>query len=362
MYKQIKLQEHHIIAGIDSLSVFQALFDSGDYENRSFFILVDENTEKLCLNKLKQYIPAGKKTPVISIPAGEQNKTMETTEKIWQFLTLHHADRGSVLINLGGGVTTDIGGFAASAYKRGISFINIPTSLMGMVDAAIGGKTGVNFNGLKNIVGVFSQPDSIYIFPEFLETLPEQELKSGYAEIVKYALINENNLWEVMKNKRINDFDTLEDLIAFSVLIKAEIVEQDPEEVGIRKTLNFGHTFGHALESFWHKNERAISHGAAIAAGMICESYLSSKINNLTDEALKDIQTTINKNYSWPSLRKEDIPELIHIMLNDKKNQNAKVNCSLLEEPGQCRYDQLIPEELLKEALNHFINEQTNNQ
>lgn len=357
MYKQIKLLDHHIIAGEDSLSVFHALFDSGDYNNRSFFILVDKNTENYCLSKLKEYIPSDKETPVISIPAGEQHKTMESAEKIWQFLTAHHADRGSVLINLGGGVTTDIGGFAASTYKRGISFINIPTSLMGMVDAAIGGKTGVNFNGLKNIIGLFNQPDSIYIFPEFLETLPEQEMKSGYAEILKYALINDKNLWNVMKDKSMNNFESLEDLIAFSVLIKAEIIEQDPEEVGIRKTLNFGHTFGHALESFWHKNEKSISHGAAIAAGMICESYLSSKINNLTDEALKDIQATINKNYSWPSLSKKDIPEIIQIMLNDKKNQNTRINCSLLNKPGQGKYDQLIPQELLEEALNHFINE-----
>ncbi|MFW6019084.1 MAG: 3-dehydroquinate synthase [Bacteroidales bacterium] len=357
MYKQIKLLDHHIIAGEDSLSVFQTLFDSGDYKNRSFFILVDQNTEKYCLNKLKQHIPPDQKPKVISIPAGEKHKTIEYTEKIWQFLTTHYADRGSVLINLGGGVTTDIGGFAASTFKRGISFINIPTSLTGMVDAAIGGKTGVNFNGIKNMVGLFRQPDSIYIYPGFLETLPANETKSGYAEILKYALINDKNLWDVMKNKQIRDFKSLEDLIIFSILIKSEIVEQDPEEMGLRKTLNFGHTFGHAFETFWNNMGNPTSHGAAIAAGIICESYLSAKINHLKDEDLKEIQATIHKNYSWPTISKNNIPELIQIMHHDKKNQHTKVNCSLLDMPGQCKYDQLIPYELLVEALNHFINE-----
>ena len=357
MYKQIKLLNHHIIAGKDSLSVFQTLFDSGDYKDRAFFILVDKNTENKCLDTLKQHIPDNKETRVISIPAGEQHKTVESAEKIWQFLASHHADRGAVLINLGGGMINDLGGFAASTYKRGISFINIPTSLMGMVDAAIGGKVGINFNGLKNMVGMFSQPDSIYIFPEFLKTLPEQEIESGYAEILKYALINDKNLWDVMKNKNINDFQSLEDLIAFSILIKAEIVEQDPEETGIRKTLNFGHTFGHAFESFWNDNINPTSHGTAVAAGIICEGYLSAKINNLADETLEEIQTTIQKNYSWPAINKENIPELIQLMLNDKKNENTRVNCSLLDETGKCKYDQLIPQELLEEALNYFINE-----
>lgn len=355
MYKQIKLLDHHIIAGQDSLTVFKTLFESGDYQDRSFFILADENTEYYCLKTLKEYLPKSINIPVITVPSGEKQKNLQTAEKIWKTLSQYHADRDAVLVNLGGGVISDIGGFVASSYKRGISFINIPTTLMGMIDAAIGGKTAVNLNDTKNIIGSFKHPDSIFIKPVFLNTLSHFELLSGYAEILKYALINDTSLWDILKYKSFPEFDSLEDLISFSILIKAEIVEQDPYEKGIRKTLNFGHTFGHAFETFLNHKEQTISHGAAVAAGMICEAYLSMRINDLRKESFNEIEETIHLNFSKLSIYKNDIQELISIMKYDKKNQKDKINCSLLNSIGKCRYNQLIPEKLLIETLIFYI-------
>lgn len=357
MYKQIKVLDHHIIAGEDALTVFKTLFESGDYKNRSFFILADDNTAKNCLPVLKKYIPQETNIPVCTIHSGEKNKTLEQAEFIWQFLSSHHADRNSVLINLGGGMITDLGGFAASVFKRGISFINIPTSLMGMVDAAIGGKTAVNLKTVKNSIGTFSQPDAIYIYPEFLDSLPKREVYSGYAEIIKYALINDSGLWEILKHKKPDDFQSMEDLVSFSMLIKAEIVEQDPKEQNIRKTLNFGHTFGHAFEALSSRRNKMLTHGEAIAAGMICEAYLSMKINELSNHNLEEIRKSILKNFTTPGFGSQDYEELIIFMQQDKKNQQDKINCSLLENIGKVRYDQLIPLPLIEEALNYLLND-----
>lgn len=357
MYKQIKLLDHHIIAGEHAPEVFKTLFESGDYKNRKFFILTDTNTQQHILPQLQEYLPSAQDIFELSLPAGEVNKTAESAVRIWEFLAAHQADRSSVLVNLGGGMITDIGGFAAANYKRGISFINIPTSLMAMVDAAIGGKTAVNLSKLKNIAGRFVQPDSIYIYPRFLETLPEIELLSGYAEILKYALINDRELWEALKNKQPRDFDSLEDLIIFSVLIKAEIVEADPMEHNRRKILNFGHTIGHALETLMQRKEKSITHGEAIAAGMLAESYLSHIVNEMEKEQLENIRKTIRNIYPDISFEKTDIPELTEIMKNDKKNRSEKINCSLLRNIGECKYDQFVPEELLKDALKIYLHE-----
>ncbi|MCF8330822.1 MAG: 3-dehydroquinate synthase [Bacteroidales bacterium] len=355
MYKQVKLLDHYIITGQDSLTVFKTLLESGDYKDRSFFILTDENTSQYCLEILRDYIPEKTVISVISISAGEKNKSINTAEFIWKELNQKHADRNSVLINLGGGTISDIGGFVASNYKRGISFINIPTTLMGMVDAAIGGKNAVNLNEIKNSIGTYRQPDSVYINPVFLKTLPQSEILSGYAEIFKYALINDSGLWEILKKKSFTAFESLEDLITYSVLIKAEIVEQDPWEKGIRKTLNFGHTLGHAFETFLNRMNRPVSHGYAVAAGILCESYLSMRINKLQKKEFEAITTTIHLNFPKLLIRENNDQELISIMKNDKKNQQDKINCSLLNQIGEGKYDQLIPEELLIEALNYYI-------
>lgn len=356
MYKQIKILDHHIIAGKSAIDVFKTLFESGDYKDRRFFLLTDENTHFYCLPILKEYLPEDRKLTEFILPPGEENKNMQSAERIWKFLAEYHADRSSVLVNLGGGMITDTGGFAASVYKRGISFINIPTSLMAMVDAAIGGKTGVNLNNLKNFVGSFAQPDSIYIYPEFLDKLPHKELISGYAEILKYALINDKELWQVLKKQHIENFHSLEDLIMFSVLIKSEIVEADPQEHEKRKFLNFGHTIGHAFESLMHQKENPVNHGEAIAAGLICETYLSHIVNNLSENHLQDIAETIRLNFLDIPLVDSDIPKLLDIMKNDKKNKQDKINCTLLSDISQCHYDQFVPQELLRDALNYYVN------
>ncbi|MFO8086739.1 MAG: 3-dehydroquinate synthase [Bacteroidales bacterium] len=361
MYKQIKLLDHHIIAGQDSLSVFKTLFDSGDYQNRQFIILTDTNTQKHCLPLLSNYLPSGKTTPVITIPAGEHHKNLSTAQLIWSKLMEYHADRHSVLVNLGGGVISDIGGFVAATFKRGIASINIPTTLMGMIDAAIGAKTGINYQDVKNILGTFHQPDAVYLHDAFLHTLPQKDLESGYAEIIKYALINDPDLWSILKQNHLKNFDQLKDLIIFSVLIKSEIIEQDPYEKGKRKILNFGHTIGHALETLRHQKNAAVTHGHAVAAGIMAESYLSYRINNLGEESYKQIKETIKSQFPPIAFDEEDIEDLLLIMSHDKKNLGNKINFSLLEKAGQCNFDQLLPESLIKEALNAYRNEHNTN-
>lgn len=357
MYKQIRLLDHHIIAGVDSLRVFRTLFDSGDYQNSQFIILTDTNTQKHCLQILTNYLPSEKTIPVITIPAGEHHKNLHTSQRIWSKLMEYHADRRSVLVNLGGGVISDIGGFAAASFKRGIASINIPTTLMGMIDAAIGAKTGINYKNIKNSIGFFHQPDSVYLHDAFLHTLPKMELESGYAEIIKYALISDPELWSILYGKRLSDFEKLEDLIIFSVLIKSEIIEQDPYEKGKRKILNFGHTIGHALEILAHQKNAVVTHGHAVAAGMITESYLSYRINNLDAQTYKQIKETIKAQFDPIAFNENDIDALLLIMSHDKKNTGSKINFSLLEKTGHCKYDQLVPEELIIEALNVYRNE-----
>ncbi len=355
MYKQIKLLDHYIIAGPEATDVFGALFSSGDYKDRQFFVLADKNTQKYCLPGLIKSIPETVNMPVMAVEAGETHKTLQTIESIWHFLIDHHADRDSVLVNLGGGVITDLGGFAASTYKRGISCINIPTSLMGMVDAAIGGKTAINTSGIKNAAGTFHQPDSVYIYPGFLKTLSREQLLSGYAEILKYALIMDRQLWDILRNKSFEEFDSLEDLITFSVLIKAEIVEKDPDEKDLRKILNFGHTFGHAFEAFMNKRGENITHGHAIAAGMICEAYLSGITNDTEKELQNELREVIFRDFSRLNFGVNDKDELMDIMMNDKKNMKGKINFSLLTEVGKCRHDQFVPKELIEESLNFYL-------
>ena len=254
-------------------------------------ILVDENTKKNCLKK----IPKIENSIIIEIQSGEENKNLQTCNFIWQELTNHAFDRNSLLINLGGGVIGDMGGFCASTYKRGIQFIHIPTTLLAMTDAAIGGKLGVDFNNLKNQIGVFSNPKSVIINPIFLDTLPKKEVKSGFSEVVKYALTSDINLWKMIKK---SDFKKLnwEAIITYSVKLKNKIILADPTEIGERKKLNFGHTFGHAIESYYLNNGTPILHGEAVFMGMILET----EISNLLDSEKNEIKNYILSNFKLP--------------------------------------------------------------
>lgn len=354
MYKQIQLLDHHIISGEDSLKVFNALFSSGDYKFRSFFILTDHRVSRNCLPLLKDYLPSDRSFPVLRIASGETQKSIDSCRKIWDFLSMHEAGRDAVLINLGGGMITDLGGFAASTYKRGISFIHIPTTLMGMVDAAIGGKTAINLQWTKNIVGTFAQPEAVFVFPEFLNTLPKKHITSGYAEVLKHALIGDKKLWDALKKVHIKDIQNWADLITLTLLIKAEIVARDPQEKGERKVLNLGHTFGHAFESLFMEKKLPINHGLAVAAGILCEIYLSRVINKMNPKAAKEIEDTLKNNFLLPKITPKDNKRLKDYMLKDKKNQQGKINCTLLDNIGKAQFNQLIPEELIDDAITYY--------
>ena len=296
-------------------------------------ILVDENTKKDCLNKLSKF----DNSIIIEIKSGEENKNINTCNFIWEQLTKNNFDRNSLLINLGGGVIGDMGGFCASTYKRGISFIQIPTTLLAMVDACVGGKLGIDFNGLKNQVGLFNNPKTVLINPDFLTTLPRNQLLSGFAEVVKHALISDNNFWKQLTSTPFDSLDW-EEIILTSIQIKNKIVLADPLEIGDRKKLNFGHTFGHAIESYYLEEGTPILHGEAVFMGILLETEISS----LSVTAKNEIKNFILSNFALPHLPTNS--EIKKYLINDKKNKIGKINFSLLKEIGNCTIDNLFSE------------------
>ena len=328
--KEIVSTDYSVWIGEDSLSKL----DLSSYSRIG--ILVDENTKRDCLSKL----PDIDNSVIINIKSGEENKTISTCNFIWKKLTEYQFDRNSLLINLGGGVIGDMGGFCASTYKRGIDFIQIPTSLLAMVDASIGGKLGVNFIDLKNQIGVFNNPKSVLIDHNFLQTLPENELKSGFAEVVKHALIADESLWNKITSVSFENL-SWEEIIGSSIVVKNNIVLSDPLEKGVRKKLNFGHTYGHAIESFYLKKGIPISHGEAVFIGILLETDLS----NLSMDHKLEIKNYILSNFSLPHHPKKS--ELLPFLVNDKKNKNGKISFSLLNQIGECSVDHLFSEDEL---------------
>jgi 3-dehydroquinate synthase len=298
------------------------------------FILVDEHTAAHCLPVLaKAETPFLKGLPtdqIIVFPAGEIHKTLSTVSDVWSQLIEQQADRQALLINLGGGVVTDLGGYAAGCYKRGIRFLHIPTTVLGMVDAAIGGKTGIDHAGIKNSVGLFKVPEAVLTDPQFLTTLPTRELRSGMAEMYKHALIQDQAHWEELKLKPELSIT----LITKSQQAKRYIVEEDPYEKGLREALNFGHSIGHAIESLLLETDSPLLHGEAIAIGMICEAYLSEKLCGLTAEAVHDIEQTLLSVFGYTKLSDEHRSGIVNLVANDKKNQRGKIRMSLLEKIG----------------------------
>ena len=323
--KEIKSDDYSIWMGNNSLSKLEVSSYS------KIAILIDENTKRDCLYKL----PKIENSLIIEIPSGEENKNISTCNFIWEKLTENQFDRNSLLINLGGGVIGDIGGFCASTYKRGIDFIQIPTTLLAMVDASFGGKLGVDFKDLKNQIGVFNNPKSVLIDPVFLKTLPEKELKSGFAEVVKHALIADQHLWSTITSTPFTNLDWQE-IITISVDIKNNIVLSDPLENGERKKLNFGHTYGHAIESYYLEKGTPILHGEAIFMGMILEIDLSS----ISEEEKQEIKNFILSNFSLPFTPKKS--NILSNLVNDKKNKEGKINFSLLNKIGDGSIDHLF--------------------
>ena len=323
----------------------------------SIFILVDENTEQFCLELFinKSGIKSFNK---IIIPSGEENKNIDTCISIWGQLNSFKADRKSLLINLGGGVLTDIGGFAASTYLRGIEFINIPTTLLGMVDAAHGGKTGIDFKQLKNQIGVFNEPLEVLLDDEYLKTLSKEEFINGYAEVVKHSLLTDKPDLTFNSLIKLDLFKDSDYIINSYSSVKNEIVESDKYESSIRKILNLGHTIGHAVESYSHISDKVVDlkHGQAIVIGIITELYISHKKFNFP---LKDVVTVKEhlKNYfSLIQLEEDDIMNIYDLMVYDKKNEGSKINFVLLKEIGKPVIDQIVNKDLFIESF-EFYNE-----
>ena len=326
----------------------------GNCPHDKLFILTDEHTHRLCLPQLNN-IPALKEATEIIIGAEDVHKNLETLASVWQALSEKGATRHSLLINLGGGMVTDLGGFAASTFKRGIAYINIPTTLLAMVDASVGGKTGINFNGLKNEIGVFNDSKFVILDTEFLRSLDAENICSGYAEMLKHGLISTEDMWkELITFDLANpDLKHLQQMVADSVKVKERIVEEDPHEHGIRKALNLGHTFGHAFES-WALKRKPILHGHAVAFGMICELYLSATHTGFPTEKMRQTVSFIKEYYGTLPITCDDYDELIELMHHDKKNQNGIINFTLLGGIGDIRINQTATVDEIKEALDFF--------
>jgi len=353
--KIISSDKYNIYIGSDAVHELNNFLSAGKYS--SVFILVDENTKKHCLRKLSisNYKPS-----IIQIKSGEKNKNLTACSKIWNELLKHNADRRSLLINLGGGVITDMGGFAASTFKRGIDFIHIPTTLLAQTDASVGGKTGIDFNTHKNQIGTFAFPKAVFVIPSFLKTLDKRQVMSGFAEIVKHAFLADEIFWQSGSSPLNFSVDgkrpELEELVFRSIQIKNEIVSKDPHEKGLRKALNFGHTIGHAIESAsLRKDKKPLLHGEAIVIGMICEIYLSRKCCGLSNMEMEAMIAIILMFFD-PKPVKYPAKTLIALMKQDKKNRDAEINFTLLGGIGKAEVNNSCTEDLIEESLNYFNN------
>lgn len=319
------------------------------------FILLDENTENYCLNVIEGIdLPNVIK---IVIPSGEQNKNIETVQLIWSKLIENHADRKALLINVGGGMVTDIGGFAASCYQRGIDFINIPTTLLGMIDASIGGKTGIDFQGLKNQIGVFSHPLAVVVLFEFLETLPKRELLSGLAEIIKYGFIVDKSFLEA-KLCSYPSYPLYPQFIEKAIAVKDKITRNDTTEQGRRKILNFGHTIGHAFETYLIDNHQEIRHGEGVALGMLSALYLSEKYCGMNHEITLGYKDLYAKNFNRFDLNDIPVDALMEIVRHDKKNEGGDIRFVLIEDIGKAVFDVVVKPEDIVDSIKYLVDYQ----
>ena len=315
------------------------------------FILTDENVAPFWLPEVEYWLGCENAIEIVIRP-GEQHKKLQTVQRVWKTLMKHHADRNALLINRGGGTITDLGGFAASTYKRGIKFINVPTTLLGMMDAAIGGKTGIDFGGAKNQIGTFAEAEEVIVDPVFLETLPQRELLSGLAEMLKYGFIADAKLLEA-------NLENYQDYVLRAGEIKREIVAQDPTEKGLRKVLNFGHTLGHAIESHCLTTDYPLLHGEAVALGMLGALWLSVKQLGLNETVLQDFakQVPMLLSESEIALSEGDIEPILGYLVHDKKNKGETMQFVLLEAVGKPVWDVMVDNDTIKRSLEYIINE-----
>ncbi len=327
-------------------------------ENKAskIFILVDSNTHNFCLSIFLARLTTEIPIEVIEMEAGETHKNLETCSQIWNVLSELGADRKSLMLNLGGGVVTDLGGFVASCFKRGIPYINIPTTLLAMVDASVGGKTGVDLGNLKNQIGVINNAKMVLIDPGYLKSLPANEMRSGLAEILKHGLIKDEAYWNKLTALSELNLEDLDKIIEESVNIKAEIVARDPEEKDLRKTLNYGHTLGHAIESYFltHATKTRLLHGEAVAIGMILATFISSELKKFPKKKMQQITRSILDMYGKVEFEDRDITEIIDLMKYDKKNEFGKINFVLLEDIGKPLIDCLVPNDVIYKAFDFY--------
>ena len=323
-----------------------------DRKYSTVFILVDENTHEHCYQKIKSQLSF--EHQLIQIDAGEENKTIATCNLVWKKLLASGADRKSLLINLGGGVIGDLGGFCAATYMRGIHFIQVPTTLLSQVDASVGGKLGVDLEHYKNMVGVFQDPQMVWVSTSFLSSLPANELRSGYAEVIKHCLIADKAQWQTLQQyESPTEIKDWTNVVTDSIRIKNKVVTQDPYEAGLRKILNFGHTIGHAIESLLLNTKHKLLHGEAIAQGMILESQLSHTKGHLTKEELHEITSYIQKIYPPFDESLIDVHQLITKASKDKKNFAGEIRMASIDQIGSCLYDITISQDEIKSLFAH---------
>lgn len=336
----------------EDLKSLESFISQGAYSQ--ILIFVDRNTNDQCLPVLQSALPDLVDYDIIEVDPGEENKNIDFCIGVWKTMLDFGADRKALMINLGGGVVTDMGGFAASTYKRGIDFVQIPTTLLAQVDASVGGKTGIDMDNVKNIIGTFTQPKAVFINPKFLETLDQRQLISGFAEVIKHGLIQDRDLYDKCKEIDVSKVDP--EIIYRSVQIKNNVILEDPTEQGLRKILNFGHTIGHAIEGYSLLHDSTpLLHGEAIAIGMICEAWLSHKHSELSDLDLKDITQEFLRRYPRYSYDNSIYAELMVLMKNDKKNEDGKIGFALLENIGRATYNVFVAEDDIKLALEYYL-------
>ncbi|MCX6217141.1 3-dehydroquinate synthase [Spirosoma sp.] len=321
------------------------------YDFSAIAVIADNYTFRFCYPELKTFLP---KHTLVRIKSGEEQKHIATCEMIWDALTRANFDRHALVLNLGGGVIGDMGGFCAATYKRGIAFAQLPTTLLSQVDASVGGKLGIDFRGFKNHIGVFQQPNTVLIDPTFLSTLPERELRSGFAEVIKHCLIADAAMWDEIRRRDLDEQDWAA-LVAHSVAVKQRVVEQDPTEKGLRKILNFGHTLGHAVETYFLTQPRKrLLHGEAIAVGMIAEAYIAYQKKMIDESLLTQIEEYIFAVYGNVRLSDDDTEPILALTLQDKKNRGREVRMSLLDGTGSCAFDILVSNTEMRRAIEFY--------
>ncbi len=349
----IKTSDYSILLGVNAGNALDDYLETKSYSK--LFVLMDENTYAHCYPVLSLDTVNLLDAELLVIDPGEENKSIEIAAQLWESLTEAGADRHSLLINLGGGIISDLGGFVASSFKRGMDFLNIPSTLLAMVDASIGGKTGINLGHYKNQVGLFSTPKQIIIDERFLKTLPQEQILSAYAEMLKHGLIEDENYWKELSEITKLDPGNLIQYIEKSIQIKKQIVDQDPTEKGLRKALNYGHSIGHAIESFFMETESPLSHGESVAVGMLAEAYLSKEILKMPAKELEKIEDNIRKHYAHIRIDESQVEAIADLVMHDKKKEGDHLNFSLLKQIGQCEINVQVTRKQIEESIKYII-------